>query len=221
MEEFLGILFAGGKGIRMGLITQYISKAFIPVYDRPVFMYPLAQLKASKYISEIMILTNNENNDKLSQLGYKTIIQDDNLVHDMFSGLYFIKKMINTNKHFVMMPCDNISGLVVDRTIEVFLRTDVDICFNITRIMDKQKLREMGVYNPDTNRIRYKPENPASRWGVIAPYVVKNSFRIPEKSTDEIVFNQANWSYTEHRGYWFDVGDIEDLTKSSTYMAKR
>lgn len=223
MEEFLGILFCGGKGTRLGLITHYISKAFVPVYDRPVFMYPLGQLQASKYISEIIILTNKENDAKLRELGYQTIIQDDNVVHDMFSGLYFIKKLIDTEKHFVMMPCDNVSDVVVDQTIEIFLKSQsqAELCFNVIHIKDKRKLREMGVYNSDANRIRYKPKDPASQWGIIAPYVARNCFKIPDKSTDEMVFNQANCTNTVHQGYWFDVGDIEDLTKSSAYIANQ
>jgi NDP-sugar pyrophosphorylase family protein len=181
-------------------------------------MYPLAQLQASKYISEIIILTNRENDSKLSKLGYRTIIQDDNVVHDMFSGLYFIKKMINTNKHFVMMPCDNVSDLVVDRTIEAFIKSHVDICFNIIRIKDNQKLKQMGVFNPGTKKINYKPHKIDSEWGVITPYVVKNSLEIPVTTTDELMMNRSHCANVEHRGYWFDIGGVESWLECTQFM---
>jgi len=220
MEEFLGILFAGGRGTRLGLITQYISKAFVPVYDRPVFMYPLAQLEASRYITEIIILTNEENDARLRQLGYRTIVQDDALVHDMFSGLQFIKSRLKTDKHFVLMPCDNISDLVIDQTIQLFLERDVEVCFNVVRIPDRQKLSQMGVFDPETQHIRYKPLPPTSEWGVVAPYVVRNDVVLPAGTTDEAI-NQTRFTWMEHKGYWFDVGDARSLVECTVYVAER
>ena len=178
MAKFLGILFAGGRGTRLGVITEYISKAFVPIYDRPVFMYPLAQLEASRYVDEIIILTNDENDGKLRHLGHQTIIQDDRCVHNMFSGLRFIKEVVNTRKHFALMPCDNISDIKLDETIEMFMESDVDICFNIAYVEDKQKLSEMGVLDTRANRMCYKPKDFISNWGVVTPYVVRNSFHV-------------------------------------------
>ena len=204
----------------MGLITQYISKAFVPIYDRPVFMYPLAQLEASRYITEIVILTNEENDARLRQLGYGTIVQDDASVQDMFSGLQFIKSRLETNKHFVLMPCDNISDLVIDQTIELFLERDVEVCFNVVRILNRRKLSQMGVFDPQMQHIRYKPPLPASEWGVVAPYVVRNDFVLPAVATDEVI-NQARSAWMEYMGYWFDVGDVTSLLQCTLYMAEK
>lgn len=220
MEEFLGILFAGGRGKRLGQITRFISKAFLPVFDRPVFMYPLAQLEASKYISNIIILTNKENNDKLNNLGYRTVVQDDNQVNDMFSGLRYIKRIIKADNNYVLMPCDNVSDIVVDRSIEYFSKNDVDICFNVTQLRDRSKLTEMGVLDPKTGQMVYKPHEPPSEWGVIAPYVARHSFDIPENGDDEVI-NHARTSYIKHTGYWFDIGDVKSLQECSAYIAKR
>jgi len=211
VEEFLGILFAGGRGTRLGLITQYISKAFVPVYDRPVFMYPLAQLQRSQYIREILILTNAENDVKFQQTGYRTVIQDDSRVHDMLSGLRFLREVLKTHQHCVLMPCDNISNVSVDALVEAFLVNNCNICFSLTRVSDQCKLSQMGVYDPATGKLVYKPSVPPSEWGVIAPYVVNRGLIWNGTGTDTDVFNQARTCWLRHEGYWFDIGDPESL----------
>ncbi|MEO0105977.1 MAG: sugar phosphate nucleotidyltransferase [candidate division WOR-3 bacterium] len=218
MEKFLGILCAGGKGKRLGMITNYISKPFVPVYDRPAFLYPLKQMECSKYIDEIIILTREENNEKFASLGYETIIQDDRVVRDMFSGLSFIKKKKKTNRHFVLMPCDNISRINIDAVINLFLsKPEIDIAFCIKVIRDRKKLRDMGVYDPRRKMVYYKPKLPPSPYGVLAPYVVRNTLKIPPVS-DAQVLNRSNFIVYDYRGFWFDIGDVESLFNCTKFL---
>jgi dTDP-glucose pyrophosphorylase len=220
VEEFLGLLFAGGRGTRLGLITQYISKAFVPVYDRPAFMYPLAQLEASHDIREIVILTNEENDAKLKRLGHRTIIQDDTRVHDMLSGLHYMREMLPTRKHCVLMPCDNVSDILVDQVIETFLSNECDVCFSLTRIADRGKLSQMGAYDPESARALYKPREPPSEWGMIAPYVVSGGFDWRPGQNDADVFNQARTCHLLHHGYWFDIGDPDSLVSCALGLSR-
>jgi NDP-sugar pyrophosphorylase family protein len=206
-KDYWGILFAGGKGERLGLITRYISKAFVPVYDRPVFMYPLAQLEASRQIGEIIILTNTENDAKLKQTGYRTVIQDDELVHGMFSGLRYLREVLEIDGDCVLMPCDNVSDISVDAVIEAFTIASCQVSFSLIRVPDRCKLSQMGVYDPANGQVVYKPANPPSEWGVIAPYVVRGDFTWEPAETDAEVFNQARICSQLHPGYWFDIGD--------------
>ena len=118
------------------------------------------------------------------------------------------------------MPCDNVSDIVVDRSIEYFSKNDVDICFNVTQLRDRSKLAEMGVLDPRTGQMVYKPYEPPSDWGIITPYVVGHAFDIPENGDDEVI-NHARTSYIEHNGYWFDLGDVRSLHECSAYIAKQ
>lgn len=220
MEKFLGILFAGGRGERLGIITEYISKPFVPVYDRPVFLYPLGQMRSSKYIDEIIILTNKENDKKFFSLGYKTIVQDDALVKDMLSGLFFIKEKKKTDKNFVLMPCDNISQIDIDAVIEFFLsKPNIDILFCIKPIKDHKKLKEMGVYDIKKRMVYYKPRKPPSSYGILAPYIVRNTFKIPQVPEAQL-FNQAETSFYHYRGFWFDIGDVESLYNCTRFLRR-
>lgn len=220
MEEFLGILFAGGRGTRLGEITRYISKAFVPVYDRPVFEYPLALLQASNYVTDIVVLTNAENDAQFAAQGHRTVIQDDSCVHDMLSGLQFLRKSVGNERHAILMPCDNVSNVDVNRLVETFREGECDVCYSVRRIDDRAKLRQMGVYDPATGKVVYRPADPPSQWGVIAPYVVHRDFQWSGAENDAEVFNQGVTRRLQYDGVWFDVGDADSLLRCSTFIAR-
>jgi len=217
MESFLGILFCGGKGVRLGRITEYVSKAFVPVDDRPVFMYPLAQLEASQRIDEIMILTNVENDARLRQTGYRTLIQDDAQVRDMFSGLAYIRKVIGDDRSTVLMPCDNISDIEIDLAMQVFLSSGKDIGVCLTEVDDRHKLAEMGVWDPDSQELVYKPQDPPSDLGVITPYFVRRGVDLGLDPSD-LRMNDYDLCMVEHSGYWFDIGDVPTWHRANRFL---
>lgn len=213
--NYIGILFCGGRGTRLGEITKYISKSFIPIYDKPVFKYGLELLEKSKCIDEIIILSNDENDDKLKQTGYKTIIQDDKVVFDMFSGWEYIKKITGTKKNGVLVPSDNVSNVVIDDLVELLNEEKSDIVFSLLKVDDKEKLSQMGCYDILNKKYYYKITPPPSSLGVIAPYVVRNNVNTTKGDS---VFNNCKVNYHFHKGYWFDIGDYTSIISSSKFV---
>ncbi len=215
MSGFLGILFCGGRGRRLGKITDYISKAFVPVFDRPVFQYALEQLKAASHVEEILILTNEENDQRLRRTGYATLQQDDSRVHDMFSGLAFIRDTTGDGRPAVLIPCDNLSEIRVDDVIALFLEQKADMAINIRRIEHAQKLRQMGVFDPRTATMVYCPDKPRTDWGVIAPYVVAADLDLSGSMPELVAKYRTVWR--EYQGMWFDVGDPFQLAAANAW----
>lgn len=214
MEKFLGILFCGGKGTRLSEITNYISKSFIPIYDKPVFKFGLELLENSKKIDEIVILTNEDNNAKLSQLGHRTIVQPDSKVNDMISGWDYVRKYLRTKKNGVLVPSDNICEVKIDNLIKVFEKKNAEFLFSLREIDDKKKLSEMGCFDIETRKFFYKNPDPPSKYGVIAPYIIENN------SNNNSVRNIFESSYVEilfHKGYWFDIGDYDSLIEAGNW----
>jgi len=175
-------------------------------------------LEQSEYIDEIIILTNDDNDKKLKQTGYKTIIQDDHVVFDMFSGWEFIKKTTGTTKNSILMPSDNVSDVNIDKLISKLSDTQADLIFSLFEIRDIKKLSQMGTYDISKSQFKYKDPNPSSNYGVIAPFIVKNSV---DASIGDDVFNMVRTGYVHHIGFWFDVGDYNSLIETANFLRNK
>ena len=54
-----GVILAGGMGTRLEPLTQVTNKHLLPVYDKPMVLYPLEKLVEAG-IEEILIVTGGE-----------------------------------------------------------------------------------------------------------------------------------------------------------------
>ncbi|MEO8665237.1 MAG: sugar phosphate nucleotidyltransferase [Ignavibacteria bacterium] len=217
MEEFLGVLFCGGKGVRLGEITKYISKTLLPVYDTPVFRFGLELLERAESVNEIIILTNRENDKLMREAGYNTIIQDDARVNDMFSGWKFIKEETGTSKNGVLVPGDNICEVKIENLIKSFIKKESDFLFSLHRLNDKKKLSAMGSFDIKKNKFHYKKNAAGSGYGVIAPYIIRNELEIISAKN---VFESKKAEILFHKGYWFDIGDHDSLFAACKWRQK-
>lgn len=198
-------------------MTRFVSKSLLPVYDTPVFRFGLESLRCATCIDEILILTNDDNDAALARAGFPTLVQDDASVHDMFSGWEFIKRRTGTAKDAVLMPSDNVSNVDVDALVRAMQEEHADIAFSLFEVGEREKLSQMGCYDLVKKKFYYKHPDPPTTFGVIAPYIVRNSF--PTGAGDTVLDHQPSCQRV-HRGYWFDVGDPESLASASQWRRR-
>ena len=67
-----GIILAGGTGSRMSPITKAVNKQLLPLYDKPLFFYPLSVLMLAK-IKDILIIVNKGQVEQ-----FKKVLPDGN-----------------------------------------------------------------------------------------------------------------------------------------------
>ena len=69
-----GILICGGTGSRLKPLTDITNKSLLPVYDKPLLLYPL-QVLLGAGITEIAVVTGTEHMDQiaafLGSVGYE------------------------------------------------------------------------------------------------------------------------------------------------------
>ncbi len=67
-----GILICGGSGTRLRPLTEITNKSLLPVYDKPLVLYPL-QTMIDAGIEDIIVITGTEHMDQMASfLGNRT-----------------------------------------------------------------------------------------------------------------------------------------------------
>ena len=65
--EKKGILLAGGTGSRFFPVTKAVNKHFLPIYNKPMFFYPLSILMIGG-IKKIQIVSDEESLEKFEKI---------------------------------------------------------------------------------------------------------------------------------------------------------
>lgn len=223
-----GVILAGGSGSRLKPMTSVMNKHLLPVYDRPMILYPIETLK-SMGITDILLITGgNHLGSFVDFLGdggefginltYKIQKDAGGIAHALLLSEYFVGH-------------ESVAVILGDNIFEYApTRPDKGGCGIVLKEVYNPK--RFGVYFD--GEIEEKPENPKSSMVVTGLYfythhifdfikTLKTSARGELEITDvnNWCLKNRKTEIIEYKGFWSDAGTPESLLHSSNFYGKK
>lgn len=230
-----GIVLAGGSGTRLRPLTRVTSKQLLPVYNKPMVLYPLETLLRAGIKDILFIVAPDHAGDFLQLLGsgkeyganFTYEIQDkpEGLAQAFIIGADFID-----NENVAMILGDNIFEDDFSDTIRnfksgghIFAKEVPDPeRFGVVKFNDQMQ----------AEIIAEKPENYISNYAITGLYlydnrVVEVARSLKPSSRNELeITDLHNWYLGQGdlkvdmvKGEWIDAGTFESLHRASILMA--
>tara|TARA_B100000287_G_C20463922_1_gene714475 strand:- start:121 stop:834 length:714 start_codon:yes stop_codon:yes gene_type:complete len=228
MKNIKGVILAGGNGSRLYPMTKIFNKSLLPVYDRPMIMYPLETLKQLG-CKEIMIVSGREHSGQImSQLGSGTEF-DVALTYRVQEKPGGIAQALGICKQFC--NGDNLAVCLGDN---IFQDDFTDVEFDsgahifLKPVSDPERFGVAEVNFNEVISIEEKPKKPKSDLCVTGLYLydkkvweiidnLKPSDRGELEITDvnNAYVSMNNMGYTKLDGFWSDAGTPESLAHAT------
>jgi len=231
-----GVLICGGTGSRLRPLTEITNKSLLPVYDKPLIMYPLKVLLDAG-ITDIAIVTGTEHMDQIAQFlgsGVKFGCTFAFKVQDKPGG---IAQALGLAEEFV--DGDSVCALLGDNlyfddlseTIQKF--TSGGHAF-LKEVHDPERFGVAEVQNGKVISIEEKPQNPKSNYAVTGCYLYDNRcFEViktmkPSGRGELEISDVSKW-YLEQgeltasilKDEWIDAGTFESLFKAAELVRQK
>jgi len=238
-KKIKGVILAGGLGTRLSPATKITNKHLIPVYDKPMVLYPLETLRQSG-INEVMVVCGREyaghfmnflGSGKEYGVSLSYAIQDKNN-GGIADALQYAQDFADEGSIAVVLG-DNIFEDTFTNEINNF--SEGAMVF-FKEMADPSRFG-VPVFNAKKDcivLIEEKPTKPKSNYAQTGFYIydktvfemlkkIKPSARGELEITDvnNIYLKQKKLSFSTISGFWSDAGTFESLLRASNYMAQK
>ncbi len=231
-----GVILAGGLGTRLHPLTKITNKHLLPVYDKPMILYPLETLKRSG-VTDIMIVCGREHAGHFMQFlgsGKDFGVELSYALQDTNNGgiadaLAYAETFAEGGPIAVILG-DNIFEPDFKKAVQKF-KGGATVFFKKT---PNPKRFGVPVFSRDGKkilRIEEKPKKPKSSYAQTGFYLLdadifsviktlKPSARGELELTDAInhYVRKGTISFTIVRGAWLDAGTIESLFHAAAFL---
>ena len=236
-----GIILAGGIGTRMSPLTKAVNKHLLPIYDKPVFFYPLSVLMLSG-IKDILIIVNKGQLNQFKKilpngnnLGIKVTyaeqkkpagLPDAFLIGERFIGHDNVALILGDNFFYAQSLTKKLKECVkLKKGATVILHpVGNPSSYGIASIDKKNKIR----------KIIEKPKKNFSNLAVTGLYFFDNKvvnftkkLKPSKRNELEIVDllnnykknNKLTAQFLGRGGAWLDTGSINDFYDASAFVS--
>ena len=236
-----GIILAGGIGTRMSPLTKAVNKHLLPIYDKPVFFYPLSVLMLSG-IKDILIIVNKGQQNQFKKilpngknLGIKiTYLEQKNpkglpdafIIGEKFIGKENVALILGDNFFYAQSLTKKLKECVK-------LRKGATVILHPVRNPSSYGIASINKQNK-IMKIVEKPKKFFSNLAVTGLYffdnkVVDYSKKIKPSKRNELEIVDLLKKYKNNKkltaeflgrgGAWLDTGSINDFYDTSAFVS--
>jgi len=225
-----GVVLAGGLGTRLGLLTRVTNKHLLPVYNKPMILYPLQKLLDAE-IKEILIVSGPEHSGHFLRLlgsGKEFNARFTYEIQDEAGG---IAQALGLAKDFA--DGGDVAVILGDNIFEDNLSKHIKNFKGGVKIFLKEvtDANRFGVAEIKENKvvnIEEKPENPKTNYAVTGFYIYDSEVftiinKLEPSARGELEITDVNNYYIKKglmeyaivEGFWSDAGTFESLFRAA------
>jgi glucose-1-phosphate thymidylyltransferase len=228
-----GIILAGGTGSRLDPCTRVTNKHLLPVYDKPMILYPLQTL-INAGIKEVMIVSGKGHAGHFLELlgsGKDYGIKLSYAVQEKAGGIAEALGLCEDfadNENVVVILGDNIFQDHFD-----FSGFRKGARIHLKKVEDPERFGVAELKADKVVKIEEKPKKPKTNYAVTGLYlydaqVFDRIKRLKPSGRGELEITDVNNSYVNAnsmdaqfvKGYWTDAGTFESLFKAAELVKK-
>jgi glucose-1-phosphate thymidylyltransferase len=235
-----GVILAGGLGTRLSPLTKVTNKHLLPVYDKPMILYPIECLKNAG-ITDILVVTGGKHAGAFVELlgnGKAWGLRKISFAYQEGEGgiadaLRLAEDFADGGKITVVLGDNLIEGNIA-KSVEAFRNQPKGARILLKEVHDPQRF---GVATVDKSgkvlKIVEKPKEPETNLAVIGIYMydaqvfdiigpLKPSARGELEITDVNNAYIAQGSMTSEvlKGWWTDAGTFESLYRATQLVVE-
>lgn len=235
-----GIILAGGKGTRLSPATKSTNKQLLPLFDKPMFFYPLSVLMLAG-IREVLIITNPKQYKNFynavgngKNLGIKIKYIEQKKPNGIPEAFKIGKKFISKDNVALILGDNFFYGQSLTKSLELSKNFKSGCSIFLKSVNKPENYGVAVIKNNQVIKIVEKPKKRISNQAVTGLYffdnnVVKECAKLkPSKRGETEIVDLINLykkknllSYIEiGRGaIWSDLGKIDDFTNITNFVS--